>query len=1029
VFAVAVFAMTAAVVGPAYARATEQSVLSTALHESSASGVGFRASRPLFGGGLSRPSEVPRDRLLDEPVGGLEAPSAFYAPNGQQYGTLAVYRDDVCTHLRIVAGSCNLSGNSIVISRRTAAATGLKVGSQLNLGGLHNAGKLPAVVVAGLYEPKSEKDSYWLAQPYFLFQQIQLDPQTSIQGVEAVFADQQFMAGLPAEVKVVADVSMRVDEVRLDDIDRLSAAYATADQQLKSAGWAVTDPLAYVLQPVAADRALVSLSIPLVAAELVLIAWFVLVLVVSDATDVRGPEVALARLRGHRGRAVAAFGLGESLLLVLAATPVGLALGLLVTELIGWLLLAPGTHVEFRLPVLGVAALALGGALVAVATAGRRVLRLSVAELLRRVPPRQHALRAGIVDGVVIALAVAALVQLFTDRGRSASPLALVAPGMVAVVTGIVVARLLPLFARTRRTAARRAGRLPGMVGWAPLERRSSGRRSVLVVTVAVALLFFSAIAWDTAASDRQARAAGEVGADRVLTVRAPTERKLLEAVRAADPSGRYAMAAVQYAAADPDGVAAVLGVDSSRLAAVAKWDRGNLTEPLAAAAAALSKPAPSPVLTIHGPALELSMAGQQLKSHGPLNVSLELRDSAGGSLSALMGTLTAGSHVLHGTVTGCAAGCRLESIHIQRDPLDYGTISGVATVTGLVDGGKPVPRFAGAGLWRTPDADPNTTPLATLTGDANQLQIGFASDGGEQVYAVRSDTPAQLPVILAGKASLADAPDDRTTTAPDGTKMLLAPPSTPPSGDASATPTVRTGAKILGPDLSTQPHTYVVAAQADYIPGAGSSALMVDLAYVDRISNTYGRISLTDEVWLAPDAPASVLSKLSAAGIVTLSDTTYAKRLTTLDQQGPTLALRLYLVAAIAALLLAAGAVVVSAYLDGRVRAYEFGVLRLTGVKDVALRGAARLEYVVPAVVGVIAGLVAGAVGAVVALPAVPVFSDNPLYPKLVYLPGPYWPVSAALLAFVVLVLVAVVVAARSVRGGTIRRVQEGQQ
>ncbi|GAA1659693.1 hypothetical protein GCM10009765_06310 [Fodinicola feengrottensis] len=1036
--------MTAAVVGPAYARAAEQSLLVSALRAAPASIVGIRVSSPYLplryvtaGSEISidAHSESPAvvgsevanagavDPLLAKPVGGLEMVAGFTNAKSELVATTVVYRDGACAHLRIVAGTCDID-SGVVISKRSAATTGMHVGSKLDLKGLKTAGSPKSVPVTGLYEPVNPEEPYWLAQPYFDFRLVNLDRETTIQGVDAVFGGEHLLGGLPGELTVVADVAMRVDQVRLDDIDRLLGKYAGVESTMKGSGYAVSEQLQTVVDPVTVGRRLVALSIPLVAAELVLIAWFVLMLVVSDATDVRGPEIALARLRGHRGRSVTAFGLAESLLLVLAAGPVGLLLGLLATELVARGLLASGIHVELRLPVWVVAGLALAGALVAAAIAGRRVLGLSVADLLRRVPARRHGLRAGIADGIVVALAVAALVQLLTDRGRSASPLALVAPAMVAVVMGIGAARLLPLLARWQRITARTRANLVGMLGWTPLERRASGRRSILVVTVAVALLFFSSIAWDTAASDRQARAAAEVGADRVLTVRASSELDLLQAVRKADPTGQYAMAAVQFAVGQSGSVNAVLGVDSSRLAAVARWDRGGLTEPVAAIAQALSKPAPATPLLMHGPELALRVVGDQLKSARPLTLEVSLRDNHGQPVNVPMGALRQGAQTLRAPLPGCAAGCRFDGLQIQRDPLDLLTISGQVQVTGLTDGGSPVTGFAAANGWRTPDSG-LSSPHATLSGDST-LTVSFNSDGGEQIYAARADTPSPIPAVLAGTAPPpvpAEAPTDSSTD------VLPAPPTAAPDPDSDNSGLSKPGSKVAGPDFSVQTHTYLVAAHADYVPSVSGSVLMADLAYLDRVSNTYGRVSLTDEVWLAPDAPASVLKNLSAAGIETLSETTYAGRLAQLDGQGPTLALRMYLVAAVAALLLAGGAIVVAAYLDGRVRAYEFGVLRLTGVSDQVLRGAARLEQLAPALAGVVAGLVAGGVGAALALPAIPVFSDPPPFPRLVYLPGPAWPLGAAMLAAAVLTVVALLVAVRSERGGTIRRVQEGQQ
>ena len=72
---------------------------------------------------------------------------------------------------------------------------------------------------------------------------------------------------------------------------------------------------------------------------------------------------------------------------------------------------------------------AVAGGLVTAALSSRQVFRRPVSELLRRVPPRRAGREAGLVEGVVLVLAVAGVVQLVSDRGGRPSPVALLAPG------------------------------------------------------------------------------------------------------------------------------------------------------------------------------------------------------------------------------------------------------------------------------------------------------------------------------------------------------------------------------------------------------------------------------------------------------------------------------------------------------------------------------------------------------------------------------------------------------------------------
>src|SRR5262249_52852935 len=113
------------------------------------------------------------------------------------------------------------------------------------------------------------------------------------------------------------------------------------------------------------------------------------------------------------------------------------------------------------------------------------------------------------------------------------------------------------------------------------------------VQVIAVGLVGFAAAAVTAGRQDRSAWVSLRLGATRVLDVAKITPTGLVAAVREADPSGRYAMAAVTLPLAqstDPP----VLAVDAARLAPVAIWPQGNVGAP--AAAAALHPGAPDPI-------------------------------------------------------------------------------------------------------------------------------------------------------------------------------------------------------------------------------------------------------------------------------------------------------------------------------------------------------------------------------------------------------------------------------------------------
>src|SRR6185436_5585842 len=123
---------------------------------------------------------------------------------------------------------------------------------------------------------------------------------------------------------------------------------------------------------------------------------------------------------------------------------------------------------------------------------------------------------------------------------------ALVAPLLLALAGGVLAVRLAPVAAGRIGANALHAGRLGAALAAHHLARRAGAASVLGVVVVTVAVGTATTLTWSSAASARAQRAALEVGAPRVLTVRAANPRQLLQAVRTADPDGRSAMAVVR---------------------------------------------------------------------------------------------------------------------------------------------------------------------------------------------------------------------------------------------------------------------------------------------------------------------------------------------------------------------------------------------------------------------------------------------------------------------------------------------------
>src|SRR5204863_7989965 len=133
------------------------------------------------------------------------------------------------------------------------------------------------------------------------------------------------------------------DQIKLDDVPALRDGVKVLGDRLRGDELEVTTTLPDTLDAVDADQQSIARTAPVIAVPLVLLCWFVLFLLVASLTEERGPEIALAKLRGYPSGRATRFGLGEALLLIALAAPAGLAAGYALVELAARLVLAGGT--------------------------------------------------------------------------------------------------------------------------------------------------------------------------------------------------------------------------------------------------------------------------------------------------------------------------------------------------------------------------------------------------------------------------------------------------------------------------------------------------------------------------------------------------------------------------------------------------------------------------------------------------------------------------------------------------------------
>jgi hypothetical protein len=883
-----------------------------------------------------------------------------------------------------------------MVSERFAEDVGVELGTPLQLG-ITSDPVADRVTVVGTYDPTTADPTVWgLERPG------QFAPSAVPDGpdrYDEILVDEATMLRSNGDLAAISLRSLDASTVLLRDVPALRAAVvaATQSQDITSPGpktVAISGLPDYLdsLDPALAEVAAASFA---VTAQLVLLAWFVLFLVVAATSEERSGEVALAKLRGMTPRATVAFGLAEPLLLLALAMPLGLLLAYLADLLLTSRFLAPGTTVSVEPVVLLALAVCFLGGAVAAGLAARSILSAPVLDQLRRTGgTRARLVRSAAVDAVAVALAAAGVYELTTGES---DVLALVAPGLIALAAGLLAVRVIPLAARWEVARTRSSSRLATFLASRNIARRPGGLRIVVLLSLAVGLAVFAVDGWVVAAANRADLARAEVGAATVLHVRASSPGALTQAVDRTDPGGTWALAA----AGVDSGSGGLLAVDSTRLAAVSAWDPAWAGLAADAISPALHPEQPAAPLAIQG-RLAVSVDYRPAAGSGDLQLRLITRAASGLPASHIVGDLLPGTRTMEVDLPECRdEPCSLVSWIFQR-PLGLPAIPTSAGVTladardarGEVDLAAPGNQGwrSGTGALRAA-IPPGTAQVDEVADGAVTVTIALDSidDGAIEV----ADHPAVLPVLQGA------------TTAAELTEA---------SGEAVAV--------VSGLDGTFVPIDVV---GSGVLPRLLSDGTLADLEYAVALTST-APAPLDLQVWLSPAAPGDAVAQLKRAGLEVLSTETIAEREAQLGRDGNALALRLFLLAALVALVLGAGTLLANAYVVIRRRAYELAALRALGASRRSLVRAARREQLVLAVAGLLLGAASGLVAAYYALPPLLAVSGAGGPPPWF---GPAWvPVLALLVAVLaLLVIVADLGARRTVHRALpdlLRQVQE---
>jgi hypothetical protein len=1003
-FAVAIVATAAATLGPLYARSAEDSLVREQLHDAPPEGTTFT---------LSTSSVDQVEYTVDELRKGIDLAAAssdldrWYGPVATRLGiwnvpvqhgptdlgltNLTWHGDGGCHDVVIVSGRCPTDKLDLMVSKKTATSAHLKVGSKLRLLVGASQKGLPGQVV-GVYDGAAPRPATWgLDDP----QQAAVPPGPNAPShIDEVVMTDELMRTTDAEVHVVADRPLVADKVHASDTAALRAPLEQLETNPKSEtgiSFRTNIPLLGLLDSLAQQRSLVRTAAFAVTAQLVLLAWFVLFVIVGSTMDERSSEIAMAKLRGLKTRSTGAFALSETALLLTAALPLGLLLGWVVNAALTEKVLAPGTEFSLNRSVLAALVVAWVGGSVAAYAATRRTLRAPVLEQMRRVSGgRAQVVRSISVETTAVVLAIVGAYEL---RKGGSDTVALLTPGAIALAVGLLCVRVVPLLARRGVATTRRSPRIASFLAVRALARRPSGLRLVTLLVVAVALATFAVDAWAVASSTRLERARIEVGAPTVYNVSTTSAAKLLADVRALDPKGTWAMAAAQTDTG-------VLAVDAPRLANVTAWDGAGLGLPLSRAAARLH-PASGPSLTVHE---HLSLSGSAVSKaeHAGMTLGAAIRSPDGVLTTYDFGTLGPKAHKVTRTLNGCAHGCVFEGFVFNADvpSVDGSEVAGGmdVTINDVTDSRGPVDLTAVK--WRDgrlPDAvvQPLAVPKLDLAVTSTGLDGVVSSIGPTSGILEPADHPLDLPGLLS-KGQPLDGFSD-------GTSLLLSP-------------------GIDGSNTVLQP-----VGNPTYLPRVLTGGQLVDLEYVLRTSRT-PLPTLRTYVWVGPNAPSDARARLTGAGLKINGTESVAARRHQLDREGTALALGIFLVAALAAVLLAGGALLATTTAAARRRSYELASLRVLGARDRVLVAASRRELLALVLVAVVVGAVCGLVGARLVIPTLPAVDGEGSLVHANY--GPAWLAVLAVAVAVLAVgwLVAQVSARRTVRLAMLDRLREAE-
>ncbi|WP_423921448.1 FtsX-like permease family protein [Frigoribacterium sp. 2-23] len=530
--------------------------------------------------------------------------------------------------------------------------------------------------------------------------------------------------------------------------------------------------------------------------------------------------------------------------------------------------------------------------------------------------------------------------------------------------------------------------------------------RTPSVLTAAVLVCLGVAIAgWSTqvaTTADRLQidRARASVGAATALTVAVPGDVPFVDAVRAADPDGRRAMAVDVFERGQ--GVGRLVAVDSSRLGAVSAWSSAWSDAGTPQRLASLLAPEVADSVELTGSSVSIDVDGVATAAPSGYSGDQFVTDLDDVSLRLVVQSAD-GWHTVDfgsprdGTLTSvpgrfpCETGCRV---------VWFGATASRATTPPF---GVQL-RLAGISTDRQSAAE--LQPV--LSEKRWHDRIGDDVDSQRPARATVTDAPdGGLALRLideqgANTSSIApfDAPEPLPALVAQGT------PVSPLAG-------VDDGIVGIGPDLSERALADV--GHARILPRIGGEGVMVDLGMLERISDP-AKSGASHEVWLAPlskTEEARVVDDLARQGVQVVASRSLATVTEEYRRASTPRASSATVVVGAASLLLTLAATAALRIVSAPSRRRDREALEAAGVPRRRLRLLAALETFVPPAVGVVLGVGAGLLAYVATVSGLPLLVGVGRTPPPELAPAA-WPLVAIGLGMLALVAGIAGVAAR---------------